>query len=268
MERIRMNRGYRQPSIYSRTKEQEVSPRNSKKVLLIILSLILFNILGYILIFSPLFEIKNISISQTKYLDRERFEKQISDYQKKSFLNRNIFIFSKKKMDKYLAKFPGVEKVAIEKIYFHDLKITINERAPVFVWQVSDHKYLVDRTGLIWGDYEDKFSDKPVVIDQKMVPTAIGRKPVPANFSRFIEELSKDFMAQTNNKITKIEVTDTTNEVKVYSDSTWYVYFDTTKTVHNQLINLSRILNEVQKNPKKKGLVYIDLRLDNKIFYK
>lgn len=267
-DRIRMNRGYRQPSIYSRTKEQEAPSRNRKKFFWVLFLAVILCILGYLIFFSSIFEIRKTSINQTKYINRATLEKQITDFQEKSFLNRNLLILSKRKMDKGLEQFPGVESVEISKKYFHNLEIVIKERIPIFVWQVQDQKYLVDRTGLIWGEYEDKFSDKLVVIDQKMVPIEIGEKPVPANFSRFIEELGNDFTAQTNAKITRIEVADTTNEIKVFSDSTWYVYFDTTKTAHNQLINLGRILAEFQRNPKKKGLEYIDLRLDNKIFYK
>jgi hypothetical protein len=72
----------------------------------------------------------------------------------------------------------------------------------------------------------------------------------------------------TGFNITKMEVIDTTSELKVYSSSSWYAYFDTTRKAKNELTNLILILDEVKKNSKQKKLEYIDLRIDSKIFYK
>ena len=263
-----MNRGYRQPSIYSRTKDLEKPPKSKRGVFLVLFLFLIIGVLIYLVFFSSIFRLNKTEITTTKYLDRNKLETVISDYEKKSIFTDNLLTLSKSNMAKTIMTISGVESVNIEKIYLHKIKISVVERAPIFVWQVSDKKYLVDKTGLIWGVYEEKYKDKPVVIDLKNVPTAVGSKPVSTLFSRFIEELNRDFVTITGKKIVKIEVVDTTNEIKVYSNATWYAYLDTTKTVRNQLINLSRILEDVKKNAPSKNLEYIDLRLDNKIFYK
>lgn len=235
--------------------------------MLTILFLLLLGVI-YLIVFSPLFKIATVELNTIKYQDRATIERAVANYKDGFFLNHNLVTINNSGLKKKIIAIPGIRSVEINKKYPNTLSVTVAERAPAFVWQVLDHKYLVDESGMIWSDYEDKFRDSPVVIDTKNLSTEVGKKPVPAEFSRFILELSNDFKVMTGFSIAKMEVIDTTSELKVYSSSSWYAYFDTTRTAKNELTNLIRILDEVKKNSKQKKLEYIDLRIDNKIFYK
>jgi hypothetical protein len=259
-----LDRGYRQPSIYTRTQQDPVRRDYKKSFLLTLLFILIIGIV-YLAFFSPLFQVKSVEINNLKYQDKEEIEKKVSKYRSSLFLHNNLLSLSRSSLKKEINQNSGIRDVNIIKRYPDRLIIQVEERTPAFVWQVLDHKYLVDETGLIWADYDDRFPDLPVVFDDKNLPTEIGKKPVPANFSLFVIGLNKDFSLMTGRKIKKMEVVDTSSELKVRSDSTWYAYFDTNRSVKNELINLSRVLEET-KNKKK--LEYIDLRVENKIFYK
>jgi hypothetical protein len=159
-----------------------------------------------------------------------------------------------------------VKAVKVEKKFPHELKIVLTERTPTFSWETIGKKYLVDEAGTLTGDFEDRFKDFPTVVDTKNVPVTVGKQVVPASFSTFINDLNTSFNEYTGAKMTRIEVPEITSELKVISDAGWYVNFDTTRTAKNELLNLSRVLSEAKA--KKKKLEYVDLRIDNRIFYK
>ncbi|MDD5693032.1 MAG: FtsQ-type POTRA domain-containing protein [Patescibacteria group bacterium] len=263
----KMNRGgFKQPSIYSRT-QQDPEKRDYKKGVLGFILVILILIAVYILFFSSLFRINKVELNQIRYQDKTAIDKTIFDYKNKFILNRNLLFISSGTLKKKLLSLPGVKNATVIKKYPNTLIVQVEERSPAFVWQVLDHKYLVDESGMIWAVYEDKFVDFPVVVDDKNVPTEIGKKPVPASFSHFVLGLKSDFQEITGVKYVGMEVVDTTNELKVRSGAGWYAYFDTTRNAKTELANLNRILDEVKKTKNKK-LEYVDLRIEDKIFYK
>lgn len=265
--REKLDRGRRQPSIYSRTQQDVVRKDYKKGFLLTLLVLLVMGVI-YLVVFSPLFKITSVRLNSIKYQDQKIVEKIISDYKDGFILNHNLVTINDSGLKKKISEVPGIKSVQISKKYPNELSVNVTERAPAFVWQVLDHKYLVDETGMIWADYEDKFRDSPVVVDIKNIPTEVGKKPVPSEFSQFVMNVSRDFKTMTGFNISKMEVIDTTSELKVYSSSSWYAYFDTTRSAKNELTNLNRILDEVKKSSKSKTLEYVDLRIDNKIFYK
>ncbi len=262
----RLDRGRRQPSIYSRT-QQDIVRRDFKKGFLAVFLIITLIGITYLILFSPVFRIKRVELNDLKYQDRANVEKPVEAYKTGFILNQNLITFNRGGLEKKILAIPGIKSVRISKKYPDALSLVVAEREPAFVWQVLDHRYLVDESGMIWGNFEDKFRDTPVVIDTKNIPTEIGKKPVPPSFATFVMDLKKDFETITGAKMVKLEVVDTTSELKAYSNSSWYAYFDTTRTAKNELINLARVVEEARRSGKR-SLEYIDLRIDNKIFYK
>jgi cell division protein FtsQ len=257
-------RGRRQPSIYSRT-EENIAKKDYKKGFLVSLLIILVAGLIYFLFFSPFFKVDRVEVNNLRYGEREQIDKVISEF-REGFFSRNMLTFRTKSLKTKLESQYGIKTAEVRKVYPHQIEVRLEERLPAMVWQVIDRKYLVDESGAIWGDYDEKFADIPVIQDLKNLPVETGKKVVPEEFTEFITSLAKEFDDYTEAKMVKLEVGDTTEDLKVTSSSTWYAYFDTTRTAKNQLINLSRILNEVEMKNKK--LEYIDLRVNNRIFYK
>jgi cell division septal protein FtsQ len=180
--------------------------------------------------------------------------------------NNNIFTFGFLNFQNRLGEVTGVKSFQIIREWPNKIEIKIVEKSPTFVWQILDHKYLIDENGYAWANYEDKYASLPVIIDTKNVPVKIGEEVVPASFIQFTHDLFGSFESITGTKIVKIEVLDIISDLKITSSAGWYVYFDTTRTAQNELTSLARVLKEVQV--KNTGLEYVDLRIDDRIFYK
>jgi len=255
-------RSIKQPSLYSRT-EKTRERRSFGWVYPFIFALFVLAA-GYLVFFSPYFHVNKVSFSDTKYVSREELGRVVSNSQ--GILNNNILTFGFFNFKNRLGEVTGVGSFHITRKFPNDINIEIVEKSPIFVWQILDHKYLVDEKGFAWANYEDKYATLPLVIDTKNVPVELGNKIAPASFVDFIRDLTANFEGTTGSKVVKIEVLDIVSDLKVTSSTGWYVYFDTTRTAKNQLTSLVRVIEEARKN--KRTLQYVDLRIDNRIFYK
>lgn len=252
----------RQPSLYSRTeKSRETRGHGWVYPLLFV---ILLTAGAYFIFFSPYFRIASVSYSDTKYVSREELARVVTDT--RGVLNNNIITFGFFKFSDRLGEVTGVGSFSIHRQFPNKISIEIVEKSPIFVWQILDRKYLVDESGIAWAPYEDKYATLPLVIDTKNVPVELGTKIAPASFVTFVRDLTGNFEGTTASKIVKMEVLDIVSDLKVTSSAGWYVYFDTTRTAKNQLTSLVRVIEEVRG--KKRNLEYVDLRIDNRIFYK
>jgi len=255
-------RSIRQPSLYSRT--EKTREKRSIGWLYPIFFGAFLAAATYLIFFSPYFRVNKVTFSDTKYVSREELNRVVTS--SRGVLNNNIFTFGFFNFKSRLGEVTGVGSFKIKRKFPNGITIEIVEKSPIFVWKILDHKYLVDEDGYAWANYEDKYATLPLVLDTKNVPVALGTKIAPAAFVNFIQDLSHNFEGTTGSKIVKMEVLDIVSDLKVTSGTGWYVYFDTTRTAKNQLTSLVRVIEEARN--KKRTLEYIDLRIDNRIFYK
>lgn len=257
-----INRKRRQPAIYSRTEKEPAGPR-LKRNFLTFLFIILIAGLIYLLFFSSFFRISTIDISEIEHSDKDEIRKISNDFLVQSFYNQNIWLFSEKDLVTKIKVLGGIREVNIDKTYPNRISLEITEINPPFIWAVGDKKYLVDEKGEIWDDYDDRFNQVPVVIDLSGLTVERGSKVTHATFGTFISGLMENFEIYTNSTIEKMEVSETTEEIAVYSSAGWKAYFDTTKEAKKQIENMKLVLDK-----EKNKIEYIDLRMENKIFYK
>lgn len=255
-------RKVRQPSLYSRT--DEIKERKSFGWKYPLLFCVLLGGAVYFIFFSPYFEIKQLSFSETKYISREELDSAVEG--SRGILNNNIITFGFFNFQDRLGDVTGVKSFKIIRKFPNTIYIEIVEKSPAFVWQTLDHKYLIDEDGYAWANYEDKYASLPVIVDTKNVPVALETRVVPASFVVFTASLFDNFENTTGSKITKTEVLDIVSDLKVTSAAGWYVYFDTSRTAKNELTSLVRVLEEVRN--QKSSLEYVDLRINDRIFYK
>ncbi len=256
-------RNTRQPSLYSRTDEIR-EKRGVKPILYPLFFCALLILAIYFVFFSPFFSVKSVSFSDTKYVSRAELTKVVTE--SKGFTNNNIITFGFFNFQNRLGEVTGIKSFQIIREWPNKIEVKIVEKSPTFVWQILDHKYLIDDAGYAWANYEDKYASLPVIVDTKNVPVKLGDKVVPESFVVFTRDMFNDFESSTGTKITKVEVLDIISDLKVTSAAGWYVYFDTTRTAQNELTSLTRVLKEV--HDKNSGLEYVDLRIDDRIFYK
>ena len=256
-------RSYRQPSLYSRTEEPAKESRH-RRWPLVLLTLLLVVGLVYLVLFSGVFSVTRVDFSSTKFIDRGALTKVVDD--NNSVLNNNIITFGLFGLSDRLEKVTGVAAVSLKRESQHHILIEVEEKAPLFVWESSGSKYLVDEDGYAWANYIDKYASLPVISDSKNVPVFLGSKIVNANFIKFFQDVAANFTTSTGAKITGYQVLDIASDLKVTSGEGWYVYFDTNHVAKSQLTNLARVLAQVRGS--RQPLTYVDLRIENRVFYK
>lgn len=256
------SKNIRQPSLYSRT--DDYKEQKSFGWIYPLLFCVLLGSTVYLIFFSSFFRVNEIIFAETKYVSRDELNKVVED--SRGIINNNIITFGFSNFESRLGDVTGVKSFKIIRKFPSKIYIEIEEKSPIFVWQILDYKYLVDDSGYAWANYEDKYASLPVVIDTKNVPVQVGAKLVPNGFVVFVKDILGNFEGVTSTKITKIEVLDIVSDLKVTSSAGWYVYFDASRTAKNELTSLVRVLEEVRK--KGSNLEYVDLRIDNRIFYK
>jgi len=218
----------------------------------------------YLVFFSPLLSVNVVNFGDTKFVSRDELNRVARDSE--GILNNNIITFGFFNFSSRLGDVTGVKSFKIIRKFPNTIDIEIEEKSPIFVWEILDHKFLVDENGYAWANYEDKYSSLPVVVDTKNVPVSLGAKIVPATFVTFTRDTFNNFEGTTGVKVTRAEVLDIVSDLKITTGAGWYVYFDTSRTAKNQLTSLVRVLEEVRNKGRK--LEYVDLRIDNRIFYK
>lgn len=256
------SRNIRQPSLYSRT--DDIKEHRSFGWIYPLLFCAFLGAGIYFIFFSPYFRVSGVTFSDTKYVSRDELSRVVEDSD--GVLNNNIITFGFFNFRSRLGDVTGVKSFKIIRQFPDKIRIDIVEKSPIFVWQILDHKYLVDEGGYAWANYEEKYSSLPVITDTKNVPVTVGMKIVPTAFVTFVRDLYGNFEGTTGTKIAKAEVLDIVSDLKITSAANWYVYFDTSRTAKNELTSLVRVLEEVRN--KKRGLEYVDLRIDSRIFYK
>ncbi len=255
-------RNTRQPSLYSRT--DEIREKKGMSWVYPLLFCVFLGTSIYLIFFSPFFKTNSVVFGETKYVSREELTRVAEE--SRSFTNNNIITFGFFNFRDRLGEVTGVRSFQIIRQWPNTINVKIVEKSPTFVWEILNHKYLVDENGYVWADYEDKYATLPVIVDTKNLPVQIGNKVVPVSFIQFTNDLFMNFENTTSTKYTKVEVLDIISDLKVTTAAGWYVYFDTSRTAKNELTSLVRVLEEVRN--KKRNLEYVDLRIDNRIFYK
>ena len=258
----RSRRQLRLPSLYSRT--DEIKAKKSHRWVYYVLFIVSIFVVSYLVLFSSIFKVDRVVFSTTKFVNRGELQKVIDN--NNNIFNDNIITFGLFDLNGRLGEVTGVYNVSFSRVSLHEMRVVIAEKAPLFVWQYLDKKVLVDENGYAWANYEDKYASLPVVIDTKNIPVQLGSKIVPRSFCLFYSDLTQGFQASTGSNITKLEVLDIISDLKVTSGAGWYAYFDTTRSAKGELINLARVQNETKTKGYK--LEYVDLRIDNRIFYK
>jgi cell division septal protein FtsQ len=249
--------------VYSRTEETK-EPISFNKFYAFLFILLIGGLI-YLVIFSGLLDIKNISVSGYEHGDTV---KQIAEEEiGKNIITRNILFTPTRGLRDTLLGDPNVKNVKVIKKIPSTIVIEVEESKPALIWVSAGDRHLVDERGLVMGKVTDINNDSyKEIYDASNIVVKVGERVASPTFIKFINDISAGFEGATGTKLIKITLFDLLEDVHGLSSDGWTVYLNASKSADSQLNNLSRVLAEARKDTKK--LQYIDMRLDNKIFYK
>ncbi|MDP2934703.1 MAG: FtsQ-type POTRA domain-containing protein [bacterium] len=249
----------------------------TKKRIIVFLAIFLFvlSLIGILL--SPIFELKKISLYGNKEISSEELEKSIKSV--------NILLMTTNGLkDKLLKEFPKISEVRIEKnIFKRTIAITITERkslgiickaeksSPVETTKDGEtikNCFYIDKNGVIFEDAPQTSGSLVLLIkDFSSEEFSLGKKIFEEQIINSIVEIRENLTSSTNIKIDWFENrTIPPKELKLVTSKGWYILFDSTRDIKKQLSILKTALSEKIKTTD--NLEYIDLRIENRIYYK
>jgi len=243
----------------------------NKRVIIAIIPLFVLAGLVYLLFCSPVFDIKKTEISGNKEIKSEEIQNILSC--------ANIFLFSGKKIkNELLERIPKIAELEIEKnIFKRELKIKLSEREeigiacqanPAFAEATAGKCFYIDKDGVIFENAPQTSGSLITLInDFSGRNIKLGEKIFDEKFIGLIFEIKEEMLVGMNLKIKSFDSMNfPIQNVKAMTSEGWYAFFNFNNNIKSQLSALKVALKE--KIKIRTGLEYVDLRIENRIYYK
>jgi len=246
-----------------------------RKSMLFLMCLIFLIVLVYIFLFSPLFKIKAVEVFGNREVSSEEV--------KNSFNYGNIFLTTESKVRDDLIKIiPKISDLEISKnLIKRSVKLTIEERERLGITcqiseqgtenneQVGDCFY-IDKKGVIFEDAPQTSGSLILLIkDYSQREFYLGKKIFEQRIVDFISQARQGLSSEIGLIALDFNVLSfPPKDLKVMTSEGWYIIFDLEGDIKNQLRSIGAALNEKIKEEERKNLEYIDLRIENRIYYK
>lgn len=266
---------YQNPFLPQRNKLDINKSKRKKRIFLIIIMIIILLSLGYFFIYANLWKIKKVSVSGTKNSELINDIREIVQQNKNGFYGwlipkDNILFFNLENLKNEINSQLVLDRLEIKKKIFGTLEIVLTEKLPVLIWNEGDDYYYIDKFGTVMGArrFEELEFDLPFINHGTTTQIIVGKKILTETSIKY----AKDVLAMLANNLKDINVVQLVipnmnlNNLYFYTEQGWYFILNTDNDIITSLDNLKRLINQKIKNIN--NLEYIDLRIEDKIFYK
>lgn len=218
--------------------------------------LVLFTII--LILSSPLFSIKDITVSGVSKLTSEEIISTSG-----ITTNVNIFALNKLKAKKKLLENPYVADVYIKRNYPNNISIEVKEKVPTFMIQFANSYIYVNNQGYML-EISTEPLNLPVLLGIKTDLSNVkpGKRLDVEDLKKFniliqIMDITKNF--ELNTLISRIDITDSTDYI-VYMDSeSKKIYLGDAIDLNTKILPLAEILNQTTGKP---GEIFLNMDLN------
>lgn len=236
----------------------------------------------WFLFYSPYFKIEKIEISGLERINKSELKtivnNQIFGRRFLIFQQNNIFIFDEKSLSKNINAKYFLNSLTIKKDLPSTLIIQIKEKNSKLILVTNNKIYYLDLSGTVISEIspasnaeteelplEIKSNSLPTIYDESNKEVAIGEKVLSEEQVLAVVELSLKISQFADVEIDFYKLINK-KELRAVSKEGWYILF-TDSNIENQLKKLNLILKEKIKD-QRKNLEYIDLRFEDRVYYK
>ncbi len=243
-----------------------------ERIIFILITIVLAGAIFYFLFISRYFEITDVAVTGVRESIIENIEDEVEE-KVEGMRIKNIFLFRASKTEKELEKkFYLLKSVRVCRKLPGIIKIEASEKEPVAIIHSGQHYFFLDADSFAFEEVsltrlavtalpiiENKGSNKKI---------EIGDKVLSPRFMDFVLKLQEVLPAETELEIIEISIPAfASREVHVRVKDNILIYFDIQRTVESQVLALKKTLAEVITQEEREQLQYIDLRVENKVFY-
>ena len=233
--------------------------------------LVLAGGLVYLIVFSTIFEIKEIWITGNEKILSSNFQSFIWPRLEKKVLGlgvKNLLFTDNRFLENQLMKeFPLASKIRISQHWPDILAAEIEERQAVANWCQNQVCFWLDKTGVVFfpGQKETLpiIKDKGTLVKKEI---SLGQKVLKEKTLSPILEIQKTVSEKMKIGVAEFTLSDE-GRLDAKTNEDWRIFFDLNQDLNWQLVRLELLLEKELTPEKRQGLEYIDLRF-SKIYYK
>lgn len=233
----------------------------------------------YILFFSRFLLVNSVEVEGAVNVDasiiREMAQKEIEGSYLKYLQKSNFIILNAKEIRRDISSaFKIIEKVET-KIKFPDkLIIKISEREPALIVPNDSKCFVVDNKGMVFDEIECGMSyfnqEISVLVNEKNKEITLGENYLDPEYIDFISVARSEMENELEIKLEKEMRTPSiiSSDIRMKTQEGWMIYLNEKLSARKEL-EMFQVVLENKINPEqRKDLEYIDLRTENKVFYK
>ncbi len=250
------------------------------KFLYYLIILTFFGAVVYSLFFSQFLAVTKIEVGGTENLNPDEIRKIAENKITGSFFNliprNNILLVGKKSIEKnILEKYKRVEKVEIKKDFPSSLLIEIKERKLSLIFCSGGSCGVVDGSGTVFteADFEKNElgeNNLLVLYDEGNKNFALGEVVFDQDYTDYLlgikEKIKNELGIEMERELRTPQIA--SGDIRAKTAEGWQVYFDKSISLNKEISMLKIVLeNKIDQN-RRTELEYIDLRTENKVYYK
>lgn len=234
----------------------------------------------YVLFFSPWVVIAKINISGTEDLNEDEILQVVKDKISGKYLNviekSNYFLIKRERLGEILTEnFKKIEKVRVDKKFPDQINISLVERKEVLVLCNNNQCFIVDSRGIAYSTIDLNNSEEInehllILKNEKGREVHLGDFVFEEEYAQYLLDIKYKLESDLGIKIEKEVLTPQliSGDLRVKTTEGWMIYFDKNIPIEKEVKMLDLVLKDKLKEIKREDIEYIDLRTDNKIYYK
>ena len=249
-----------------------------RKVLFILGIILAFAIaLIYLLFFSRLVDVRGLNINNN--IDstlKQSVTDSINDWlnDKSYFIQRrrSIFFVNISELEQELhQKYSKIDSIVISRNLFHDIDINIKERLPSGIWcagQVQQCFYF-NKDGIIYENSPQTLGFLILIInDEREKDIKLGDQVIDGDWQQKIFDTSSKLISRGFKVKNFVIPKDSIDEFYALTPSNFRIIFSVNTDINAQIDSMYAFMNQKLTPDRISKLEYIDLTIQDRIYYK
>lgn len=226
--------------------------------------------------FSDLLAVTKISLNGLEELDRGRVLDEVRLHltgRYRSIVSKNNLILIRTSLIRkdLMIKFPKIEGVVIKRNFPSQIDVFIKERRSVLALCNLEVCYTVDEKGKTFMSFDPQESDIFIILsDKSNKPLELDESVLDEDYLNYVLETKDRLEKEMDIQVEKEYETPSlaSSDIRLTTQEGWRIYFNKDIALDKELEMLQAVLNDKIGQDKKADLEYVDLRSDNKVYYK
>lgn len=236
-------------------------------------------VIVYALFFSPFLAISSVEMKGNRRIERsailDLIRPQISGKIFEAVDKNNLFLVRNGKMERtILERFKLIRSAKIKKKFPSVLMIDILERIPMLA-VCESRCFILDENGQAYDNFEPSLDETQKydlirLISQSERDINLGDTVLDRDYMNYLLNARKKLTEDLGFGIENDFWTPTiiSNDIRVKTKEGWSIYFNREIEIAREIEILKVIIGEKIGKDQRADLEYIDIRIDNKVFYK